>query len=801
MASISSSTSAATSSISGLATGLNTDDIITKLMALERQQQTLTRNRARSKQSVVDAYAQIASKVNTLQTASAALARATSWNALRASSSNESVVSVTGGNASVTGSLSFTVDALATAGAVRSTNTVASTATPIAADTAVLLARGANALGLSGLASDDTLALGVHTIAVTQASQAATKQGTGPVGGSTTITAGVNDTINATVNGAPTVITIAAGTYDADGLAAAITAAAGGTLTATSNGGTLSLSTAREGSNATLLVTGGTALGTLNLTVDGAAHVGVDGVVTVDGTATTLTSIDPGATATLNAPVGTVTARFAGGVRVGSIDANNVATGDGSLATVVNNINGANAGIVAAAVQVGVGQYRLQLTATTTGANSAVSTDASEFTGLGGLTTISAGTDAQITVGSGPGAYSITNASNTLTNVLPGLSMTLKALSATPVTATLSSDPDAIAQKITDLVTAANDALGTINDLTAYDPDTKTGSVLTGDSTARAVKQAIFAALTGPVASSTLSSAGLAGVSIDRNGTASFDKAKFLTAYTADPNAVRSLFVQQATATSSEVAFVSAGNRAAAGTYAVAITQAATQATNTGLAGAWPKGAPPTVQVKWGGVTASYALTGADTQATTVAALNALFAQKNFALTASISGAGVAITSNDYGSVASFDVDWGSGFSTYTGVDVAGTIDGRAATGAGQLLTMAATDATIPGLSLRISATAPGALGTVTYDPGVAQRITTVSAQATDSVNGTITTASKGVQTVIDALNASADSMETALVAREATLRAQFTAMETAIAALQQQSSWLASQLNSLGST
>ena len=117
---------------------------------------------------------------------------------------------------------------------------------------------------------------------------------------------------------------------------------AGAPVTASvdANTGALQLATTEEGSAATLQVTGGNALGALNLSTDGAALTGTDGKVQVDGGAIqTVTDIVAGQTITLNAPTGTISAVFSGGLRTGTLTASNISTGDGSLGTVVGNIN------------------------------------------------------------------------------------------------------------------------------------------------------------------------------------------------------------------------------------------------------------------------------------------------------------------------------------------------------------------------------------------------------------------------------------------------------------------------------
>jgi flagellar hook-associated protein 2 len=81
---------------------------------------------------------------------------------------------------------------------------------------------------------------------------------------------------------------------------------------------------------------------------------------------------------------------------------------------------------------------------------------------------------------------------------------------------------------------------------------------------------------------------------------------------------------------------------------------------------------------------------------------------------------------------------------------------------------------------------------------GFAARVNTVATAASDPVKGTITTAITGRNNGITRLNNSIDDWDVRLEQRRATLKSQFTAMETALNQLSSQSSWLSGQLSSL---
>ncbi|MFZ4515066.1 MAG: flagellar filament capping protein FliD [Acidimicrobiia bacterium] len=805
---------ASTSSINGIGSGLDVNGIVDQLMSIERQGQTRVVKQRDSVQARLDALGSIRSQLSGLNTAAAAVDQATKWNAFTTSSSDSDTVTAAAKSTATTGSLTFTVDQLASAAALRSSNTIASTNTVVTSGN-LLIAKGGYALGFSTFAGDESLPTGNHDIRVIQASAGAAKTAGSALNNSTVITTGVNDTITAEVDGAAQTFTIAAGTYNRAQLATAVASASGGVLTATVTPTTnkLVLRTTHEGSAASLMVTGGTALSDLGLTTDASASTGIDGIAKVDETTTTLTSITTGSTVSLTADTGTISATLAGGLRVGYVKAKNVSTGTGSLSAVVNAINQANVGVSAAAVQVGTGAYRLQITATSAGSANRLNLDASAFSAIGGVTEVSSGSNAKITIGSGDGAYSIESASNDVVGVLPGVTLTVKKLSTDPVTVTIARDAVGIADKIQTLTNAANTAINELKKQSAYDPTTKSGGPLAGNSLVRSILSSITQAVTGSVSGSTLGSSGIAGMSTSRDGKVQFDRTKFLTAYNDDPDAVADLFVRRGSATSADVSFKNAAPRAQSGTYAVNITTAPVTAAVTGNAvGAGTITSAETIDIKVGATTATYAAAAGETLTDIVSGLNTALGASGLTVSASVSGNRITLTAANPGTTGTFSVRSNAAGGTQTGlaiatnvweehagVNVAGTIDGRTSTGSGNVLTVANTDAKIPGMAVAVTATSTGSLGTLTYAPGIAARLSLAVASATDLASGSITTAEKGNQTNILRLNRDLAAWDRRLGDRQIRLRLQYASLDTTLGQLRNQSSWISSQLSSLG--
>jgi flagellar hook-associated protein 2 len=233
---------------------------------------------------------------------------------------------------------------------------------------------------------------------------------------------------------------------------------------------------------------------------------------------------------------------------------------DGAMQTVVNKIN-ETSGLAyrASAVQTSPGRYALQLTATTSGATSPFAVAATEddadpdptvhttTLGPGELTATlgpahiaTLGGDAELTVGTNS-TYTITSTTNTFADVLPGLTVTAVKTSSDPVTVSVSADKESVAAKVQALVDTANAALTEIS----TQSQTKSGNntvagPLPGDATLRKLRQDILSAVSGGAGD--LGTLSAVGITLDRDGTLEFDKAKFLTAHTADADGTRAYF-------------------------------------------------------------------------------------------------------------------------------------------------------------------------------------------------------------------------------------------------------------------
>lgn len=208
-----------------------------------------------------------------------------------------------------------------------------------------------------------------------------------------------------------------------------------------------------------------------------------------------------------------------------------------NLDDVVTAVNAAGAGVTASKVDVGGGDFRLQFTATKSGAAGAFTITDPGTT----FTDVKTAQDAEISLWPGTtAAQPVTSSTNTFTNLLPGVSITAKDVTTTPVTLTVSRDNAGITKLASDLVDGVNGILSLVASKTAVSTTTNTSGtsvsagVFAGDSTVRSVNQSILSAASLPVGTPPRSPSEI-GISITKTGSMEFDATKFGAALAADP--------------------------------------------------------------------------------------------------------------------------------------------------------------------------------------------------------------------------------------------------------------------------
>ncbi|MGZ9713325.1 flagellar filament capping protein FliD [Glaciimonas sp. GNP009] len=272
-----------------------------------------------------------------------------------------------------------------------------------------------------------------------------------------------------------------------------------------------------------------------------------NGTVTIQFGKVSGGTLDPSTGKYSNATFAADASRAAGSVTIDSSsntlegirDAINKSTTLGVTATIVNDG--------------GTNPNRLVLTSNTTGETSSMQISVTGDAALENLLSQNVGggnqnmqetvsaMNAKLTVN----GIAITSASNTVTDAIPDVSMTL--VSAANTTLTVARDTTAVSTAVTAFVTAYNNLQKAATTLTAYDGTSKTGAVLSGDSVLRSIQSGIRSLLTTPQNVTGGSTGGFAslsqiGVSLQTDGTLSIDSVKLSKALNTNLDSVGELF-------------------------------------------------------------------------------------------------------------------------------------------------------------------------------------------------------------------------------------------------------------------
>lgn len=268
-------------------------------------------------------------------------------------------------------------------------------------------------------------------------------------------------------------------------------------------------------------------------------------VVSKDSTAvsTTDTDIVSGGSGTFSFSVG------GGSTQTVNLDAN------GTLEDLRNGINDLGAGVGASILNTGteaVPAYRLVLSSNDSGASNSITISADDTdldTVTTGVDTFQAAQDSQIVLGEGVGAVTIERSSNTLTDVISGITLNLQATDVNPVTISVTQDTTAVKEGISNFVSAFNEVQNFVNERTAFNVETGERGIFVGDSLARSVldriRQSTFSQISGLTTYTSAAQIGFETQTAD--GTIKLNDTTFDAAISLNYSAVRDLFVQNPT--------------------------------------------------------------------------------------------------------------------------------------------------------------------------------------------------------------------------------------------------------------
>ena len=531
-------------------------------------------------------------------------------------------------------------------------------------------------------------------------------------------------------------------------------------------------------------------------------------VITLAKAGQVATASQGSASSTIGA--GTIALQLGGGAVTNlTIDSAN-----SSLNGIAQAINAAGFGASASVLNDGSG-FRLMLTSSATGTANAVSvTGGGGLSGLfSGMSTLQAAADAQLRIGSGGGAVTITQASNTFSGVVQGVELKVSGAGVSTVTVGVDGGNALAAAKR--FVSSYNDIVQFMKDNASYDSATNRAGPLFAEGTIRNGVSTITQALLSSSAGGTQSLGTLTaiGVTLDRaTGKLVLDETAFQDKMAANPAGVAKVFSNSGTSSDAGVQFGSLTQKTATGSpFVVVTTQAATQPLAPGSADVDGttviSAANRDLSVKINGRSYQVVLADGSYTGTQLSAhLQTVLDQKITTLADRVKvgfdGARLSLSGLGYGLSSTIQVEGTSTANSSLrlstaiayGQDVAGTINGVVATGVGQTLTGAA-GTTAEGLRLLVTAGAPVAGATVTVAKGLAQLASERVKQMTDGSSGTMANLQTSLDGNVKTLNKSIDAADARLIIRKKRYQSQFLAMEKSIQSSNSLGNYLTGQI------
>jgi len=444
--------------------------------------------------------------------------------------------------------------------------------------------------------------------------------------------------------------------------------------------------------------------------------------------------------------------------------------------------------------------------------------------------------NATVQLGSGAGAISAEYESNTVDQLIEGVTLNLLAVDANKdVTVSITRDQESTKEAIQDFVDEYNKVIEFIEDQTRFNSETNEASPLLGNRNVSNLRAqlAAFVTETVPGLDNSLSRLSQLGIDIGATGRLSLNSGRLNDVLNGDvegvnPGDVKRLFGLTATSSSSGIEFLLGSSRTKASTtpYQVDIVQAAEQAT---IRGGTLKSA---VTIDATNNQFQLTLDGKNSEVLTLASgtytpqelasqveslINNSAELGTAKVSVTIDGNGaLEITSQRYGSSSKIENLSGTalgdlgftGTETATGKDVAGRflVDGvvETATGTGRLLMGDADNENTADIQLLVTLTpsqvTTGVEGELSISRGVAAQMDQYLADFFDPVDGSLATINEDFDLRIESLDQSIERVKSITESKREFLVAQFAALERVLSDLQTTSGFLESQLSSLPS-
>lgn len=451
--------------------------------------------------------------------------------------------------------------------------------------------------------------------------------------------------------------------------------------------------------------------------------------------------------------------------------------------------------------------------------------------------------DARVSLGSTSGGgspISVTSSSNLVTGLISGVTLQLKKVTGSnPVLITAERDTSNVEDQIDNYVSRFNDIISMMDDQFKYDPEAEEDAgVLSGDRTLLTMQTSLRSHVVSLVDGLDSDYRMLAdiGIRMGSSGMLSvYDRDALRAAISDNPDAVLKLFSTSGESDHAKVTFLTAGQDTQVSTdgYEVKITQAAEHGYLRGGLISDPTATPIVIdshnkhlQFTVDGIASEDIVLTEGTYNNFDDLVSEL--QDKINADDRIGHLGVTVEYIDTGNEGMLRLESGSygtgsrivmGSSvtnnaftilglangqSISGKDVAGTINGEEATGAGQILTGKADNDNTAGLKLKVELTAKDLIttdtATIKIIKGIGSKTWDLAESLTRTVDGAIARRTKALQNQVTDIEERVTDLQEQIELKRQRLMGEFTDLESLLSELDAQSSFLEAQLANITS-
>lgn len=507
-----------------------------------------------------------------------------------------------------------------------------------------------------------------------------------------------------------------------------------------------------------------------------------------------------------------------------------IGEGQNTLQGIRDAINAAAIGVTATIVNDGSSTpYRLALSNSQTGESSSMKILVNGDAGLQALLAydpvnpqgqaMSQTAKAQNAVLSVDG-INVSKSSNTVRDVLSGVTLELNKVSNSPVQVTVTQDNATVQANIKEFVDGYNKLSSTLKNLSNYDPVAKKASALTGDTTLKNLQNQVRSIVTGQISgNNALTRLNHVGIEIQKDGMLTLNNAKLESVLKNQFELLPKLFSESGQSSDSQISFIGTTAKTRPGNYPITITQLATQSSLSGQTlsnSITIDNNNDNLEISLDGTVAnlkvSHGIYSPEQLASQLQAQingHTTFQAQQSSVTSIFQNGQLHLTSNRYGPESQIGIRSSAAIALLSdglsanewrqaspGKSLQGSIQGVNAQSSGQFLT-GALDQQSEGLKIRVQGSTLGVRGDVQFTQGFAAQLDRLINTFLGD-NGFIASRTEGINSVLKKMDSEKLRLQDRLGKLQSQYQAQYAKLDMTMSSMNNTASTLTQQLANL---